>query len=113
MAGQKHFLRTPYGAYHKPPTPEEDAELTHVERGSACGEYLRRFWQPIAIASEVGKLAFRSSTGQVCARNRWLRPSHEPIRRASRRRRGDGTARPHRTHWRTLLARTACRPPGP
>ena len=56
MAEQKHFLREPFGAYHNPPTPEEDAELTHVERGSACGEYLRRFWQPIAIASEVREL---------------------------------------------------------
>ena len=59
MAGQKHFLRTPYGAYHNPPAPEEDTELTHVERGSACGEYLRRFWQPIAIASEVGELPLK------------------------------------------------------
>ena len=59
MAGQKHFLRTPYGAYHNPPTPEEDTELTHVERGSACGEYLRRFWQPVAIASEVGELPLK------------------------------------------------------
>ena len=59
MAGQKHFLRTPYGAYHNPQTPEEDTELTHVERGSACGEYLRRFWQPVAIASEVGELPLK------------------------------------------------------
>lgn len=34
----------------------EDPELTHVERGSPCGEYLRRYWQPVAMASELGDL---------------------------------------------------------
>ncbi len=34
----------------------EDADLTHVGPGTPCGEYLRRFWQPVAISSELGAL---------------------------------------------------------
>lgn len=49
----------PYGAYHSTPAPAEDAELTHVERGSPAGEYLRRFWQPVALSSELGDLPRR------------------------------------------------------
>ena len=60
MAEQKHFPRVPYGAYHNPPPPEEDAELTHVERGAVCGDYLRRFWQPIALSSEIGDLPIKA-----------------------------------------------------
>ncbi len=59
MAEQKHFTQTPYSAYHNPATAREDPELTHVERGSACGEYLRHFWQPIALSSELGELPAR------------------------------------------------------
>ena len=32
------------------------AELTHVGPGTPCGEYLRRFWQPVALSSELGDL---------------------------------------------------------
>ncbi len=34
----------------------EDVTLTHVTRGSAGGEYLRRFWHPVALSSEVTTL---------------------------------------------------------
>jgi nitrite reductase/ring-hydroxylating ferredoxin subunit len=54
MPPQRQFLRTKYGAYFNQPIPSEDAELTHVEKGSAGGEYLRRFWHPVAMTSEVG-----------------------------------------------------------
>jgi len=43
----------PYTGYEQTGLPAEDAELTHVEAGSPCGEYLRRFWHPIALESEV------------------------------------------------------------
>jgi nitrite reductase/ring-hydroxylating ferredoxin subunit len=56
MAQDRQFLRTRYSAYHNAALPPEDAELTHVEKGSAGGEYLRRFWQPVAMTSEVGEL---------------------------------------------------------
>jgi len=61
MVAQKEFLTTAYGGYLKQETPAENAELTHVEKGSPAGELLRRYWQPIALTSEVGEvpLGFR------------------------------------------------------
>ena len=29
---------------------DEDAELTHVQKGSPCGEYLRHFWHPVLLS---------------------------------------------------------------
>lgn len=55
MAAPTKLLTHPYSAYHRAPLPEEDRELTHVERGSPGGEYLRRFWQPVALSSELGE----------------------------------------------------------
>ena len=43
----------PYTGYEQTGLPAEDAELTHVVAGSPGGEYLRRFWHPIALESEV------------------------------------------------------------
>jgi nitrite reductase/ring-hydroxylating ferredoxin subunit len=56
MAGQRRSLRTPYSGYRMGALPAEDAELTHVERGSPGGEYLRRFWHPVAMSSELKDL---------------------------------------------------------
>jgi len=73
----RRFLDRPYAAYLRGPLPREDAELTHVEAGSPAGELLRRYWQPVAISSELGELPmrvrmfgedlvlFRTGTGQV------------------------------------------------
>ncbi|MEC9345447.1 MAG: Rieske 2Fe-2S domain-containing protein [Pseudomonadota bacterium] len=36
-----------------------DDELTRVGPGQPCGEYLRRFWHPIALTSMVGELPLR------------------------------------------------------
>ena len=47
------------GGYHSRRDLREDAELTHVGRGTPCGEYLRRYWQPIANTSEVGELPLK------------------------------------------------------
>ena len=86
MAEHKHFARTPYSAYHNPATAREDAELTHVERGSACGAYLRHFWQPVALSCEVGELPvkvrlfgedlvlFRTRAGDVRSAGAALQP---------------------------------------
>ena len=32
-----------------------DAEITEVGPGTPCGEYMRRYWHPIAVADKVGK----------------------------------------------------------
>jgi nitrite reductase/ring-hydroxylating ferredoxin subunit len=55
MAGQKKTtVRRPYGRYDQRQVPPEDCELTHSGPGTAGGEYLRRFWQPVAMSSEIG-----------------------------------------------------------
>jgi phenylpropionate dioxygenase-like ring-hydroxylating dioxygenase large terminal subunit len=45
-----------FKGYAQRDLPAEDAELTHVGPNTPCGEYLRRYWQPVAMASEVGDL---------------------------------------------------------
>jgi len=61
---KKFYLKTRFGAYYdrlapragcEPGSwlPREDVELTHVGPGTPCGEYLRRFWQPIALSADV------------------------------------------------------------
>src|SRR4051794_3343748 len=43
----------PYSGYHKPKDRPVDDELARVGPGTPCGEYLRRFWQPIMMSSRV------------------------------------------------------------
>ena len=76
-SSKKQFLNVPYGAYYNEPIPQENVDLTHVERGSRSGELLRRYWQPIAMSSQVRELplrarifgedlvVFRTTAGQV------------------------------------------------
>ena len=46
-------LRQPYQQYSQRQVPQEDAEITHTGPGTPCGEYMRRFWQPVAMSSEL------------------------------------------------------------
>lgn len=39
-------------AYYLKP-PSHNSYLTEVERGTPCGEYMRRFWQPVSLASQA------------------------------------------------------------
>ena len=59
MAVRAPFLKTRYGGYFHRDIPEEDAELTHVGPGTPCGEYMRRFWQPICFSDELQDLPHR------------------------------------------------------
>jgi len=53
-------LTKPYSAYERAKlSPREDEELTHVGPGTPGGEYLRRFWHPIAFTSSLGDLPVR------------------------------------------------------
>ena len=73
----KATVREPSGLYHRRRIPREDVELTHVGPETPCGEYLRRFWQPVALSSELGELplavrimgedlvVFRDKSGRV------------------------------------------------
>jgi phenylpropionate dioxygenase-like ring-hydroxylating dioxygenase large terminal subunit len=68
---------TPYDGYHRRAVPPPDPELTEVGPGTPCGEYLRRFWQPVAFVRELGDaplrvrvlgedlVVFRDRSGQV------------------------------------------------
>jgi phenylpropionate dioxygenase-like ring-hydroxylating dioxygenase large terminal subunit len=77
VAERAPFLNTAYSAYHHRERPPEDEELTRVGPGTPCGEYLRRFWQPVILSSELGELprrlrilgedlvAFRDKSGAI------------------------------------------------
>ncbi|MGH7335229.1 MAG: Rieske 2Fe-2S domain-containing protein [Candidatus Rokuibacteriota bacterium] len=49
----------PYGGYHLRDVPPADEELTRVGPGTAGGEYLRRFWQPVAFARDLSDVPLR------------------------------------------------------
>ena len=48
-----------YGGYHARQVGEPDRFLCEVGRGTPGGEYLRRFWQPLAYESELGEVPLR------------------------------------------------------
>jgi len=48
--------RQPFGGYYRVLEAREDAELTHVGPRTPCGEYMRRFWHPVAMTSQVQDL---------------------------------------------------------
>jgi nitrite reductase/ring-hydroxylating ferredoxin subunit len=49
----------PFDGYHRRGIPAPDPELTEVGPGTPCGEYLRRFWQPVAFAREIAETPLR------------------------------------------------------
>ena len=51
--------RRPYGGYHRAVRPQPDLGLTCAGPGTPLGAYMRRFWQPVALASDVGDRPFR------------------------------------------------------
>jgi nitrite reductase/ring-hydroxylating ferredoxin subunit len=59
MATRAPFLTTRFGGYYHHSVPQEDGELTHIGPATPCGEYLRRFWQPICFADELRDLPIR------------------------------------------------------
>ena len=42
-----------YQGYERPQGGTSDDELTRVSKGTPCGEYLRRYWHPVALSSEI------------------------------------------------------------
>src|SRR5580658_3077437 len=77
MATRAPFLKARYSGYHHRHVPKEDAELTHVGPDSPCGEYMRRFWQPVCYSDDLKDLpvplkilgeelvAFRDGSGAI------------------------------------------------
>ena len=56
MTSRGPLLNNKYGAYYNREVPRENEELTHVGPGTPCGEYFRRFWQPVALSRELKDL---------------------------------------------------------
>ena len=52
------FLTKPYSGYDHRDVPEDDRELARVGPGTPTGEYLRRFWQPVAYAHQIKDVPF-------------------------------------------------------
>ena len=42
-----------YSAYYQREEPTPDAELTQTGAGTPLGEYMRRFWQPVCLSSQL------------------------------------------------------------
>ncbi len=51
----------PYSGYYNRPPRDEDTLLTHVGPGTPCGEYLRRYWHPFMLSSELKDLPVRGA----------------------------------------------------
>jgi nitrite reductase/ring-hydroxylating ferredoxin subunit len=49
----------PFSGYHRRDVPAPDPELTQVGPGTPGGEYLRRFWQPVAFGRDLGETPLR------------------------------------------------------
>ena len=77
MTSKVTFLNEAYGAYYHREVPEPDYELTAVGPGTPCGEYMRRFWHPVAVAEDLKEfpkavrilgedlVVFRDGSGQL------------------------------------------------
>ena len=60
MGVRTKLINSPYNAYQNArETLEDDAELTRVGPGTPCGEYLRRFWHPIAFTNSLDNVPLR------------------------------------------------------
>ena len=52
----RRFEGTAYGGYEARGAARPDETLVRVGPGTVCGEYLRRFWHPVALSSELTDL---------------------------------------------------------
>jgi phenylpropionate dioxygenase-like ring-hydroxylating dioxygenase large terminal subunit len=58
-AEEKSRKASAFDGYYRKQTADPDLYLCGVGRGTPGGEYLRRFWHPIAYLSELGELPLR------------------------------------------------------
>ena len=56
MTTRAPFLTTRLGGYYHRESPQEDVELTHIGPSTPCGEYFRRFWQPVCFSDDLRDL---------------------------------------------------------
>ena len=60
QAGTDKVSDLRYSGYRRDPSPVPDLYMTQVSRGTPAGEYLRRFWHPIAYVHELLDLPLRA-----------------------------------------------------
>ena len=77
VPGGAQFRNKPLSGYYKREVPAEDAGITHAGPGTALGEHMRQFWQPVCLASQLTDrplalrilnedlVAFRDKRGRV------------------------------------------------
>src|SRR5580704_2198081 len=53
MADEARWSTKPYNGYAVAAPMKEDEELTHVGPRTPGGEYLRRFWHPVAMSAQL------------------------------------------------------------
>ena len=56
MCPEAGRLSQAYGGYYQAEIPAGDDELTRPGPGTPCGEYLRRFWHPVARTAALSDL---------------------------------------------------------
>ncbi|MFT7530222.1 MAG: phenylpropionate dioxygenase-like ring-hydroxylating dioxygenase large terminal subunit [Gammaproteobacteria bacterium] len=54
MSEEVRWTNERFGGYRISQPVEEDVDLTHVGAGTPCGEYMRRFWHPVAMTEQLG-----------------------------------------------------------
>ena len=42
-----------FRGYKQSKTPKSDETISLTDPGTPCGEYLRRYWHPVALTSEI------------------------------------------------------------
>jgi nitrite reductase/ring-hydroxylating ferredoxin subunit len=88
-ADERKWQAKPYSAYYNRPVQRQDLPIHQVGPGTPGGEYLRRFWHPVMIRSELSDLPrairvfgedlviFRDGSGRVGLLNKFC--SHRGV----------------------------------
>ena len=50
------FKREDFRGYKQSVVPKIDEVLARTNSNTSCGEYLRRYWHPVALTSEVSEI---------------------------------------------------------
>ena len=48
-----------FRGYKQSKLPKSDETISQTDPGTLCGEYLRRYWHPVALTSEVVRLLYK------------------------------------------------------
>ena len=51
----KNFNNQDFRGYKQAIVPRIDEELARTDSKTSCGEFLRRYWHPVALTSEVSE----------------------------------------------------------